>query len=134
MGRGELLQEGGGVEARGVAAGLVLGAPGLTSRGAGLSTARDLGHLQEKHLARELYGALALAAPGGDLRPYPTRAVLLAPQVVDLLLVEVPVLQRIGSVPQAVSLFERLGYPAFVHGPVSTLYSRSHTPKTPSGS
>src|SRR5215210_1780152 len=100
--RGELLQEGMGVEAGGVPAGLVLG-------GAGLAPARDpagdLGDLQKEHFAGELYGALSFAAPGGDLRPYATRAVFLAPQMVDLLLVEVPLLQRVGRIPQAVGLF-----------------------------
>ena len=91
--------------------------------------AGDLRDLQEEHLAGELDGALALAAAGGYLRPYAARAVLLAPQVVDLLLVEVPLLQRVGRIPQAVGLFERLRYPAFFHGPVFTLCSRSHAPK-----
>src|ERR687889_310293 len=105
--------------------------------GAGLpgprAVAGDLGDLQKEHLAGELYGALALAAPGGDLRPYTARAVFLAPQMVDLLLVEVSLLQRVGRIPQAVSLLERLRYPTFSHEPVFTLYSRSHAPKTPCG-
>src|SRR5215212_9864207 len=105
--------------------------------GAGIAGSRavagDLGDLQKEHLAGELYGALALAAPRGDLRPYTARAVFLAPQVVDLLLIKVPLLQRVGRIPQAVSLLERLRYPTFSHEPVFTLYSRSHAPKTPSG-
>src|SRR5215211_6375614 len=128
MGRSELLQEGVGVEARGVLAGLLLGGAGLAGPWA---MAGDLGDLQKEHLAGELYGALALAAPGRDLRPYPARAVFLAPQMVDLLLVEVSLLQRVGRIPQAVSLLERLGYLTFSHEPVLTLYSRSHAPKYP---
>src|SRR5215213_4425557 len=128
MGRGELLQEGVGVEARGVPAGLVLGCAGLAAGG---DPAGDLGDLQKENIAGKLYGALALAAPGGDLCPYPARAVLLAPQMVDLLLVEVALLQRVGRIPQAVSFLERLRYPTFSHEPVLTLYSKSHTPKNP---
>src|SRR5215213_1903985 len=93
VGRGELLQEGVGVEAGGVAAGLVLGDAGLASRRVTRAAAGDLRHFQKEHLAGELYRALAFAASGGDLRPYPARAVLLAPEVVDLLLVEVFILQ-----------------------------------------
>src|SRR5215212_2241708 len=122
--RGELLQEGVGVETGGVAAGL---APCRVTRAA----AGDLRHLQKEHLAGELYRALALAAPRGYLRSYPARAVLLAPQVVDLLLVEIPILQRVGRIAQAVGLLERLGYPAFIHGLVLTPYSTSHAPKNP---
>src|SRR5215213_8122258 len=92
--RGELLQEGVGVETGGVAAGIVLGGAGLAPRRVTRAAARDLCHLQKEHLAGELYRALALAAPRGYLRSYPARAVLLAPQVVDLLLVEIPILQR----------------------------------------
>src|SRR5215216_5215144 len=131
MGRSELLQEGVGVEARGVLAGLLLGGAGLAGTWA---VARDLGDLQKEHFARELYGALALAAPRGDLRSYTARAVFLTPQVVDLLLIKVPLLQRVGRIPQAVSLLERLRYPTFSHEPVFTLYSSSHAPKIPSGS
>jgi hypothetical protein len=49
--------------------------------------------------------------------------------MVDLLLVEVSLLQRVGRIPQAVSLLERLRYPTFSHESVLTLYSRSHAPK-----
>src|SRR5687767_8069390 len=106
----------------------MLGGVGLAGPRA---VAGDLGDLQKEHLAGELNGALALAAPGRDLRPYTARAVFLAPQVVDLLLVEVSLLQRVSRIPQAVSLLERLRYPTFSHEPVLTLYSRSHAPNNP---
>ncbi len=114
-----------GVEASGEAPGLVLVGAGLA---AAATPAGDLGDLQKEHLAGELDGALPLAAARAYLRTYAARAVLLAPEQVDLLLVKVPLLQGARRVPQPVGLFERLRYPALFHKDVLSLSSRSHAP------
>src|SRR5918992_5693340 len=104
-----------GVEAGGEAPGLLLGAAGLTSALAPGPPARYLRDLEEEHLARELDGALALAPPRGDLRPDSPRTVLLAPQAVDLLLVEIPLGKRLGPVAQPVGFLECLRDPSLSH-------------------
>src|SRR5215208_1520247 len=126
MGRGELLQERVGVEAGGVAAGLLLGPAAASAPGGPDRYLRDL---QKEHLAGELDSALALAPAGGDLRPDAPRAVLLAPQAVDLLLVKISLGQRPRLVPQPVGLLERLRDPSLFHTSVLTPRLRSHAPQ-----
>src|SRR5829696_5362504 len=128
VGRGELLEEGVGVEAGGEAASLLLGAAGRAAALASRGPARYLGDLEEEHLAGELDGALTLAPPRGYLRPDAARAVLLAPQAVDLLLVEIPLGEGVGRVPQPVGLLERLRDLSLFHRSVLTPRSRSHAP------
>jgi hypothetical protein len=129
VGRGELLEEGVGVEAGGVAPSLLLGGAGLAAALAPGPPARYLRDLEEEHLARELEGALALAPPRGDLRPDAPRTVLLAPQAVDVLLVEIPLGERLGPVAQPIGFLERLRDPSLSHRSVLTPRSRSHAPQ-----
>src|SRR3712207_254414 len=101
-----------GVEAGGVAAGLPLRTSSLTSALAPCPPARYLRDLKEEHLARELDRALALAPPRGDLRPDSPRPVLLAPQAVDVLLVEISLGKGLGAVTQPVGFLECLRDPS----------------------
>src|ERR671920_1116231 len=101
-----------GVEARRIAADLF---PGGAALPLVVAAARDLRDLHKEHLAGELQGALTLAASGGDLRAYPARAVLLAPQAVDVLLVIVPLGERRGGITNPVCLIERLRDPLLFH-------------------
>src|SRR5215210_7380212 len=118
--RGELLEEGVGVEADGVAACLLLGGAGPAAAPASGEPARYLRDLEEEHLPGELHGALALAPARGDLRPDAPRTVLLASQAVDVLLVEITLGQRPCVVPQPVGLLERLRDPSLFHRLVFT--------------
>src|SRR5215213_480640 len=124
---GELFQEGVGVEARRVAADLLLAADMFGAAAA----AHDVRDLHEEHLAGELQGTLALAAPGGNLRAYPARAVLLAPQAVNVLLVEVPLGDRNRGVAHPIGLFERLWDPSLFHIFLAALRSCYYAPSQP---
>src|SRR3712207_6870992 len=48
-------------------------------------------------------------------RPYAPRTVLLASQAVDVLLIEIPLGERDGLIPQPVSFLERLRDPSVCH-------------------
>ena len=89
-----------GVEARGVAAGLVLGGAGLAGPWA---LAAEISATSRKNISRENSMALWRSRRREEISSCRRASGILAPQVVDLLLVEVSLLQRVGRIPQAVA-------------------------------